>query len=225
MFTRGPAMLASLNRLDGVVLLSAFEGADGGTTFVNEAPGGVALSGFGGATTSLAQKKYGNSSLKLAALSGSRVESAYHSSLYLRNNSEFTIELFVNFTSVSGFQSIMEIVCDTGYGCYMALSSGTTFYWRFSQTVDNSFATSIVANTWYHIAIVNEPGVGSKLYIDGVLKQTTSNSAASGSVSASRIYIGNDAALSTFYVNGYIDNIRVSNKIQYTGNFTPPADF
>ena len=226
MFTLGPPMWgAAASGLADVLLQSRFEGADGGTVFVNDAVGGASLTGFGGATTSTTVKKFGSSSMKLGATSGTRVQTAEHTSLYVRNNSSFTIELFVYFTSLSGFQSILELLCDSGAACYMLINSGgTTFYWRFaSGTSDSTFASSFAINTWYHLAMVNEPGVGSKMYIDGVLKQTVSNADANGSLTASQLIAGNDRTLSTFYLKGYIDSIRISRKIQYTGAFTPPS--
>ena len=226
MFTMGPPIWSgSGSSLADVALQCRFEGADGGTTFVNDAPGGATLTGLTGAVTSVAQKKFGSSCLKLAAASGTGLQSTNSPTLYVRNNSPYTIELFVYFTSLSGFQYILELVCDSGYRSLLAINSGgTTCFWKFTSSLpDNSVAHSFAINTWYHLAIVNEPGVNSKLYIDGVLKQTAANSAAGGSVTNSRLYVGNDSGLFADYVRGYIDSVRLSRLVQYTGAFTPPA--
>ena len=85
--------------------------------------------------------------------------------------------------------------------------------------VANGTIGTLVKNQWVHRAIVR---TGGKIYAyqDGVLQNTFSG--------ASKIYAPDN--IITFsqcfgggYLNGYIDEFRISNIARWTGNFTPPT--
>lgn len=88
--------------------------------------------------------------------------------------------------------------------------------------------TTVVVDTWYHIAVVRQ-GTQGTLYINGVADGTGLNTW-SGTVSypsGGPINIGGsaigDGTGAGAYMDGYIDEFRVSNTAVYTGNFTPPS--
>ncbi|MDP6584123.1 MAG: hypothetical protein QF535_05665, partial [Anaerolineales bacterium] len=76
-------------------------------------------------------------------------------------------------------------------------------------------------NTWYHVAVVRD-GSDLELYIDGT--QTGSTYDISSSTIANIAWpleIGYYSYLGSSGVNGYMDEIRISNSTRYTGAFTP----
>jgi len=86
--------------------------------------------------------------------------------------------------------------------------------------------TAITANAWHHLAVqrVNTTGVGS-FYLDGVSQGApTGTGAGTFGNATSGLKFGR--GYSSSYVmpnNSFIDEVRISNSIRYTGNFTPPT--
>lgn len=80
----------------------------------------------------------------------------------------------------------------------------------------------ISANTWHHLAIVGDR-VSVKLYLNGVLYGQVANYAYSFS-SAGETIGANDSAYGIENFAGYIDEIRISDVVRYTENFTPPTE-
>ena len=87
-------------------------------------------------------------------------------------------------------------------------------------------ATTIAANTWYHVAVVRS-GTTFKVYLDGTADITATG--VSGAIfdgSAQPLNFGRSTYTGgTFYLNGYIDDIRITKGYaRYTANFTAPTD-
>ena len=81
-------------------------------------------------------------------------------------------------------------------------------------------------NTWTHVAVVKSgSGTGNvKMYIDGSLAGTSSGESSSTILgNAGDLNIGRQesASAGTNYLNGYMDEIRISNTARYTSSFTP----
>lgn len=77
-------------------------------------------------------------------------------------------------------------------------------------------------NTWYHIALVRS-GSTFRLYINGTLDTTYTNTNSIDAGTSQPFGIGYSDASSTAY-HGYISNVRVVNGTAvYTANFTPPT--
>jgi hypothetical protein len=81
-------------------------------------------------------------------------------------------------------------------------------------------------NTWTHVAVVRSgSGTGNvKMYINGSLAGTSSGASSSTILgNAGDLNIGRQesASAGTNYLNGYMDEIRISNSARYTGTFTP----
>jgi hypothetical protein len=85
-----------------------------------------------------------------------------------------------------------------------------------------SSSTTIVNDTWYHIA-VSRSGSSWRLFVNGTQEGSTvtySGDATAGI--ANRTTIGNDAVNpSVTQWNGWIDEVRWSKTARYTSNFTP----
>ena len=83
--------------------------------------------------------------------------------------------------------------------------------------------TTVTENIWYHIALSRE-GNTFRLFINGILEDTYTNSGSISTSSSISSYIGGGLAADTKSV-GYISDLRiVKGTALYTSNFTPPAE-
>jgi hypothetical protein len=126
---------------------------------------------------------------------------------------DFTIECWVNASTLSGNQGI---IASSGQR-FGLIRLTNYFYWLGSTDLSGSSIT-ISANTWYHLA-ASRVGTTLRLFVNGV----QANSGTYSEASTSNIwYIGNDQSNEIF--NGYISNIRVVKGTGlYTTNFVPPT--
>ena len=86
-------------------------------------------------------------------------------------------------------------------------------------SASNTFDADVQNNVWQHHAWVEHSG-DVKVYIDGVLKYTNTNSV---SVNYSAPFIIGGWSSSTYAFKGYMADFRLVNGTAvYTGNFTPP---
>ena len=132
---------------------------------------------------------------------------------------DFTIEMWLYASSSGSYQTPIDFRPTATNGNYPALirdTDGDLYYFvNSSRLIDN---VSISNHVWYHVAICRE-GTTTRLYLDGVLK---------GSASDSTNYITDDINISSYktggnYFHGYISNLRViKGKALYTANFKPP---
>lgn len=181
----------------------------------------------GNAEISTSEFVFGNASLRTFA-NASQVTMTNAGGILSIGTNNFTIELRVrpvtkatsfphiiaNF--VSGFTSNQWVLCDRH----------NAFPNNFSFWVGNANAgapilvsTTTVANdTWYAISITRS-GNTWRMFINGTLEATTTNSASLDGNSSSDWYFSpNNSAI---WYNGYVDEVRVSNIARYTANYTP----
>jgi hypothetical protein len=184
------------------------------------------LETVGNAQVSTSVKKYGTGSL---AFDGSGDYLSYPSSVF--GSGDFTVEGWVYFNSTSGDQTIfginwnsnanslsaVRVDISSGVFRYMGSTDGSNFY--FFQATSTSPSTS----TWYHIALVRSSSTVT-FYVDGTSVNSTSSvpnalyAGTGGSRIGNLLYSGNN------YLNGYVDDFRITNGLaRYTANFTPPT--
>lgn len=97
-------------------------------------------------------------------------------------------------------------------------------------------STTLAANTWHHIAITRSTGGAMNIFVNGNLDRTYNGPAGNISYNAGRttswpndpfLVIGaekHDYDPSTYpSFSGWIDEVRISNVIRYTGSFATPA--
>ena len=133
---------------------------------------------------------------------------------------DFTIEMWLYASSSGSYQTPIDFRPTATNGNYPALIRDTDgdlyYYVNSSRLIDN---VSISNQVWYHVAICRE-GTTTKLYLDGVLKASATDSTN---------YITNDVNISSYktggnYFHGYISNLRIcKGHAVYTENFTPPT--
>jgi hypothetical protein len=147
-------------------------------------------------------------------------------------NWAFTADFWVNFADLTNTQVFLgqyadasnywQIKKDTNANgnkiSVNFVSAGST---KANYVMTNSWAAS--TNTWYHVAVARRDS-GIVIFIDGTSQTLTANTAISsnnvGNVAAP-LWIG--GLNSANYLNGYLDEIRISTGIaRWTSNFTRP---
>lgn len=128
--------------------------------------------------------------------------------------SDYTIEFWIYLLGSSDF----TVIDNQGSGGNMQISRITgAFYHGSANTWNYTFSNSI----WTHVVFCRE-GSNLRLFINGLLQQTQTNSNVIGSATGiNNIGRRND----NFYpLNGYVSNLRVvKGTAVYTSNFTPPT--
>lgn len=146
---------------------------------------------------------------------------------YLRGNAaidysgDFTIEGWFNRTGVGNGQ--VKTIFEAGNiqpgqgGVHLYVESDGTFVLNNGFTyVGNGGASPL--NQWVHFAVVRNGGTNT-LYVNGVAVHTDSQSY---TVNNNIFSIGG-APIYGFYINGYIDDFRITEGVaRYTADFTPP---
>jgi hypothetical protein len=218
-----------------VSLLLDMEGTQGSTVVVDKSANVLAITAFGNAALSTAQKKFGESS---AAFDGNGDYFTVANNPVLDiSTGDFTIEAFVYLNvmpttdSPSDWSNWMVI--------YERGTPNASDGWRFwigqtalafviGETPICSGLHSMQIGVWYHLAVSRE-GNTFRLFVNGSQIQSSTSSAVLGS--GSTYYIGTETAQGA-YLNGYIDELRVTKGfcryvtsfVAPTASFIPPID-
>ena len=206
-------------------LLLHFSGSNGSTTFIDNSPSPKTATSNNGAVISTAQSKFGGTS---GFFDGT------NDYVSIPNNTEFnfasgtfTVEFWVYFSSVTGDRILLSTYQNSTNGWYIELYLSKILVNLSGDGTDITGTTTILANTWYHIAVSGTAG-SYKLFINGTQEGSTYTGITTLS-STAPLYIGTLVVSGTgyYYLNGYIDELRITNGIaRYTGSFvTQSAEF
>ena len=184
------------------------------------------LQTVGNAQVSTSVKKYGTGSL---SFDGTNSQLNYLSPVF--GSGDFTVECWVYFNSVSGDQAIfginfnsnansvsaVRVDISSGVFRFMGSTDGTNFY--FFQATSTSPSTS----TWYHLALVRNSGTVT-FYVNGTSAGSVSSVPNTLYAGTGGSRIGNIVYSSNYYLNGYVDDFRITTGLaRYTTTFTPPT--
>jgi hypothetical protein len=99
-------------------------------------------------------------------------------------------------------------------------SNGAMRHGIWGTSEINTSNSVVPIGNWHHWAIVKNGGSDTKIYKDGVQVAAGSGNFSNGSTP---LWIGgqNPSITSTYSLNGYIDEVRISNIARWTSNFTP----
>lgn len=191
-----------------VASLLHFDGGNGSTTFTDET--GKTWTGNGAAQISTAQSVFGGSSLRL---NGSGTISTASSADFAYGTGDFSWECRVRFDSLTGNQYII----DHGVNGGTLQHYGNLSYYNPSAGVLSG--PTLVANTWYAIAVVRVGGL-TTLRVDGVV---VSLGVDGHNYGAQKVTIGEYGG-GGYRMTGYIDEFRITRGIaRYTSDFAPPT--
>jgi hypothetical protein len=228
--------------LNNVYQVSEFNGVDYdvlddpstiGTPIPNKSDA-VSFTFYGGAHITEKAKKFGKSSLKLDGSGDMIIAGAVPSQLKLEEQ-DFTIESFIRIDTDS-LESNAIFAINTDASNYMEFrvekNKGLAFEANISGTAttiegrnDNVMAQQFEKKQWAHVAMSRDYANETlALFYNG--HEISNSSAVSGAnlTFTTNVEIGrNSFGTKTNDFDGYIDEIRVSTKVRYSANFTPPT--
>jgi hypothetical protein len=195
-----------------VSLLLHFSGTNGSTTFIDSSSNAITVTGYNGAQISTAQSKFGGSS---AYFDGSNDYLLTASSLVplQMGTGDFTIEAFIRPTvSVNNYRGLIGL--GSGDIDTLYILSGQLTWYNSGQT-----AGTIAVDTWHHVA-ASRQGTSLRVFIDGVLVNTVTNS---NNISLGRAHIATRGSRDGEFFQGWMDELRITKGVaRYTASFTPP---
>lgn len=127
----------------------------------------------------------------------------------------FTVEGWFYVTSLGANRTVFSLGRTDIQFYYRSASNNMAIYDSGAQTY--SFTPN--TKTWYHFALVRNSSNSVELFIDGVSYGSNSSSA---TVSGDLVIGGYGGSASESFL-GLISNVRVSNNVRYSSNFTAPT--
>ena len=214
-----------------VKLLMPFNGSNGATSTSDLSNKNNSSSFSGNAQISTAQSKFGGSSLAFDG-TGDKItigDSYWNDAI---STGDFTIEywLRINVQSTSQRTITNYTGSTNGWGMYYSSSNYLDFFWVNGSTfyyINNATggAKSVIPNdTWTHVAVTRS-GSTWRLFLNGTAENTrTSLAHTIATSSQNQLVLGCRPDTSTQFLNGYIDDLRITvGEARYTSNFTAPT--
>lgn len=216
-------------------LLLHFNGADAAVaTYDGSGEDGVAgriVNFYGTAQFDTAQSKFGGASILFDGNSDLIYTGADSRDWDFAG--DFTIDLWARFSAVTtgDYQYILGNADwyngSDGWGLVLGSSNDSLYFtanWDTNHWDVSAIATStgIVADTWYHIAVVRY-GSTLNIYLNGTAIKEITDSTSIGTT-ANWMVSGRNANTANYYMGGWISEIRISKGIaRWKSNFTPPT--
>ena len=134
---------------------------------------------------------------------------------------DFTIELWAYHLDTSVYATYFQ-QGNAGGGIIIRRNSSNKLEVSHNSVVAVATSTAnIQANQWTHIA-VSRSGTTFRTFIDGVIASNVTYAGDFNDMTTH--YIGTTQAIAGYYMNGYIDDLRITKGYaRYTANFTPPT--
>jgi len=187
------------------------------------------LETVGNAQISTAQSKWGGSSMYFDGNEDGLIFKTTETLLF--NTGDFTIECWVNFSSVGQSQLIVgDTDFLTGNGTWGLLFNSPLSKLRLVAVnavliIDASWSPS--TSTWYHIAVARN-GSSVRAFINGTQLGSTVTSSANidNTYGSGRTYVGRQSNDATAFgwMYGYLQDLRITKGYaRYTANFTAPT--
>ncbi len=122
----------------------------------------------------------------------------------ISGNSNRTLEAWFKVNTISGTQFIASWGAATDLNAFGLYLNGATLRFYAGGASDYDIGTTVVANTWYYVAVTYN-GITVTPYVNGMV-QTTSTIALNTTNSA--LYMGSDVS-NTNYLDGSLDEMRI----------------
>ena len=185
------------------------------------------LETVGTAQVSTTQTKFGTTSMSFPGTSGNRFQSPL-SQNYAFLTGDFTIEAFVYLNAVSATPSTVvgTWLGASNFGWILQLNSTTlTFAFGTSGGSSASYSPSFTftTGTWYYLAVTRS-GTNLKLFVNGSQVGTTQTNSANITCTTA-LWVGANQDGNIQYLNGYVDELRITKGFARTITATPTAAF
>jgi len=172
----------------------------------------------GNTTGSTAQAKFANTKSMYFDGTGDSVFVPYES-IPSFGIIEFTIEGWIYMNNLTGHQLIVDKwVSGNSQGFqfyYRSTGTSLTFYAGNAIVVQDPSGSTISAQTWHHVAVTRDSGANVRLYVDGLKKAQSFSPVSLDNTLPLRL---GASATSTNYFNGYMQDVKLSNKALYTAD-------
>lgn len=212
-----------------VTSLLPLNGTNGSTTFTDIK--GKTWTANGTAQISTAQSKFGGASALFNGGASDYIDTAA-SADFVVGTGDFTVECWYYPIAASGsFPRIFEVstsgvfeagtwlLMDRGLGAGYGLS---VFNINNAGALIISSSINVVNGAWVHLALCRS-GSTIRLFVDGVLRGSATNSTSFNSSNA-KLFIGGNNEGADATCNAYIDDFRFTKGVaRYTADFTPPT--
>lgn len=240
----GPTLLWSAggggtdDNFDNVSLLIHATGDNGSTTFTDSSSNGLDITGSGGVSISSEQTLFGNNSIRFDGTDDYLTIAADESLSF--GLDDFTVEFWI-YSSVRHSGTPFARVIETNQ---IFTTNGDFKIWLTGNDAEGNFGASnnaiehaaqdnqevivsseFTLNRWNHVAITREDGVGSRIFMNGVIQETVTDNTnynqagTRGFVIGYRPYFENNT-----YFNGFLSEIRITTGVaRYTENFDVPT--
>ena len=197
-----------------------FSATELANSFTDSSSSSHTITANGDVANTRAQKKIGSSSIKFDG-SGDYLSCA-DSNDWSFGTGDFTLETWVRFNDSAGSENLFSQYQSGSNRWYLSadLTNNTLGFYDAGSGMDvEQTVVTWVADTWYHVAMVRSSGTVT-YYVNGTAYTVTGTNPSgnitsnTGSLQIGRYNTGDD-------LNGYLDEIRISNSARYTGAFTP----
>ena len=189
------------------------------------------LETVGNAQVSTSVVKYGTGSLSFDGNTG--YLTAPNKPVYQLGAGDFTIECWINFSSLSTNRGILYFASayDSLFSYGLQWASNTLYFWYSTSGGAASYVSAPwtpSTGTWYYLTVTRS-GSNLKFFINGTQIGTTQSlSGVTLYPSTANLLVGGELGGSggslPGKMNGYIDDLRITNGLaRYTSNFTPPT--
>ena len=225
-----PSTTPFVNDSNTTLLVHA-DGTDADTVFIDDngdrAPSGIQA--IGNAQISTAQKQFGTKSVVFDGTGDYLITSGDVGDAIA--DGDYTAECWIRYDTVPPSGSSYSKILDNrratfgnfGWQLYTNATHYTVSY-RGTGTTTNAVinqSATISTGTWYHLAVVKS-GTTLYLYVDGTELGNVSIANTTYADCGEQLWIGCGHNGADF-VDGYIDEVRVSSTARYTSGFTPSA--
>ena len=146
---------------------------------------------------------------------------------------EWTIEAWVNpaATQPSTMACIFSIgyagaTNSTYYRVVLYIASGQIIWSNNTGNGSGSYSLNggaITPGVWTHVAVSRNADGTLRLFVNGVMKQSRANSITQSLISDGKVNFGGSYGFDGVDYDGYIDEVRVTKKCRYVGNFVVPS--
>jgi len=201
------------------------DGADTSTTFTDSSDYGHVATANGNAQITTTDPKIGSGCL---LLDGTGDYLTVPFSAVFNLGSVYTVEFWINFSSVAGDRYALEIVNTSGVHTFQVdFYNDNKLAWRDQANDGTGWAytnsTTFSTDTWYHISFVKNSGIINS-YVNGVLQTRSTEAGGASGNALVGVIIGAryDDSYITF-VAAKMDEINISNYAKYLENFVPNA--
>ena len=207
-------------------LLIHSDTSDGSTTFVDSSANGHTITAVGTAHHEADQAKFGATGIFFDGNSDA-LTLADHADWDF-GTGDFTVDCWYYGNSASGYPFIIGSGGDSDGWSFQHYNNNSIRF-RFGEgspgDIEVVSTGDMTFGVWHHLAAVVSSGT-YYTFFDGKLKNTGTVSAATNASSqvSGILWIGRNTITTSYYLNGYVDEVRISKGIaRWTENFTPPT--